>query len=179
MAEEHEHREVDWPDGIDEIHEEPQRGLLRHASPLALLILTAVIGAAIIGLFGVEQTKSAEASGVALEVDTPIRIRSGEFFEQRIRITSDEPIDELVLGVDSGLWRDMTVNTFIPGAEEETSEGEEFRFTFGPLDAGEEFAVKIDLQVNPDIVGGTSGGMRLYDGERELVEIPLEIGVIP
>jgi hypothetical protein len=170
---------AEWPDGIEKVHEEPVRGLFRHASPVAVLVLAAVVAGAAIGLFGAEETQSAEAAGVQLEVDSPVRIRSGEFFEMRLHVVSAEPIDELVIGVDASLWQDMTVNTFIPAAEEESSDQGEFRFTFAELAADEPFEVKVDLQVNPDIAGGTDGAVRVYDGERLLVELPMEIGVLP
>ena len=55
----------------------------------------------------------------------------------RIDVEADGPITELVIGVDSALWEDMTVNTMIPAASDESSEDGEFRFTFAELEAGE------------------------------------------
>ena len=71
-----------------------------------------------------------------LAVHTSEIIRNGEFFEMRISVEADEPIDELVIGVDEALWEDMTVNTMIPAATDEISADGEFRFTFAELEAG-------------------------------------------
>ena len=62
-----------------------------------------------------------------------------------------------MIGVEESLWEDMTVNTMIPGAADEASANGEFRFTFAELEPGTPFLLKVDLQVNPDIVAGNDG----------------------
>ena len=47
----------------------------------------------------------------------------------------------------------------IPAATEESGEDGEFRFAFGPIRAGTTFDLKVDAQVNPDIVGGNEGAL--------------------
>jgi hypothetical protein len=73
----------------------------------------------------------------------------------------------------------MTINTLIPAASEEASERGEFRFTFGALEAGTEFLMKVDAQVNPDIVGGNEGTVTVYDGEDVLAEVEIRMTVLP
>jgi hypothetical protein len=167
------------PDGIDERHIQPVDGWQRHASPLSLVVFGVVILLALTGMLGHEREWNAESGGTALTVHMPQVIRNGEFFEMRIAVESDEPIGELVVGIDQAIWEDMTVNTLIPAATDESSEDGEFRFTFAGLPAGTPFRLKIDAQVNPDILGGNEGTVTVYDGEEALVEADVGIGVLP
>jgi hypothetical protein len=167
------------PDGIDEEHVRPMAGWRRHASPLALVVFGAVMVLGMAGLLGREADWRAEANGARLEVHTSEILRNGEFFEMRVSVEADEPITELVIGVDAALWEDMTVNTMIPAASDETSADGEFRFTFAELGAGTPFLMKIDLQVNPDIVAGNEGAVTLYDGEEPLAVTDVTITVLP
>jgi hypothetical protein len=167
------------PDGIGEEHVRPVAGWRRHASPLALVVFGAVMVLGMTGLLGREADWRAETNGVRLGVHTSEILRNGEFFEMRVSVEADEPITELVIGVDSALWEDLTVNTMIPAASDETSEHGEFRFTFAELDAGTPFLMKIDLQVNPDIVAGNEGTVSVYDGEEPLAAADVTIAVLP
>lgn len=167
------------PDGIRDEHARPLEGWRRHASPLALVVFGAVIALGLAGFLGREATWRAEANGVTLAVHSSEIIRNGEFFEMRISVESEAPLSELVLGVEEGLWEDMTVNTMIPGAAEETSVDGEFRFTFAELGAGQTFLLKVDLQVNPDIVAGNDGAITVYDGEERMATADIAIRVLP
>jgi hypothetical protein len=167
------------PDGIGEEHERPVEGWRRHASPLGLVVFGTVIALALTGLLGHERDWRADANGAALQIHAPETTRSGEFLEMRIRVTSAEPIGELVIGVEGSLWEDLTVNTMIPAATEEESVNGEFRFVFAPLAPETAFDLKVDLQVNPDIVGGNDGLVTVYDGEQALVGTRISIMVLP
>jgi hypothetical protein len=138
-----------------------------------------VIVLGLTGLLGHERTFVAEGNGVELSVHSPEIIRNGEFFEIKIGVETDEPIDELAIGVGDSLWVDMTVNTMIPAAAEEEHADGEFRFTFAELPPDSPFLFKIDLQVNPDILGGNEGTVTVYDGEAELVATDVSITVLP
>jgi hypothetical protein len=168
-----------FPDGIADDHARPIEGWRRHASPLSLLVFGVVVALALSGWLGRERTWSAEANATALEVHTSEIIRNGEFFEMRIRVTSDDPIGELVLGIDESLWEDVTVNTMIPAATDEASEDGQVRLTFAELAAGAAFLFKVDMQVNPDILGANAGTVTVYDGDSELVATDLTITVLP
>ena len=167
------------PDGIGEEHIRPVSGWRRHASPLALVVFGVVIVLGLTGLLGREAEWRAETNGVRLDVHTSEIIRNGEFFEMRVTIETDEPLTELVIGVDEGLWEDMTVNTMIPGATDEASEDGEFLFTFAELEPGTPFLLKVDLQVNPDIVVGNEGAVSVYDGAEQLATTDVSITVLP
>ena len=167
------------PDGIGDEHVRPVSGLRRHASPLSLAIFGGVVVLALTGMLGHERDWRAEVEGTNLAVHAPEVIRNGEFFEIRMTVQSDEPIDEMVVGVATSLWEDMTVNTMIPAATEEVGQDGEFRFTFDRLDAGSVFELKVDLQVNPDILGGNEGDITVYDGEDAIANVTIGMTVLP
>jgi hypothetical protein len=170
---------TDLPDGIGRDHVEPTTGWRRHASPVSLVVFGTVIALGLAGVLGHERTWRADDAAGTLVVHMPEVIRNGEFFEMRISVESVEPLGELVVGVDQSLWEDITVNTLIPAAAEESSADGEFRFTFGDLAAGVPFLLKVDAQVNPDIVGGNAGTVTVYDGDRPLSEVMIEMRVLP
>jgi hypothetical protein len=168
-----------YPDGIGDVNVRPLGGWRRHASPLSLGVFGAVVLLALSGMLGHERQWDARGGGTALTVHMPELIRNGEFFEMRVTVESDEPIAELVIAVDQAIWEDMTVNTMIPAPADEASEDGEYRFTFADLAAGTPFLLKVDAQVNPDILGGNQGTVTVYDGEEPLAEVAVEIGVLP
>jgi hypothetical protein len=168
-----------YPDGIGERDIRPVARWRRHASPMGILVFGIVVVLALLGVLGHERTWTATAGGADLEVHGPEVIRNGEFFEIRVRVRADDPLTELAIGVDQALWEDITVNTMIPAATDETSEDGEVRFAFAELPAGTEFLLKIDLQVNPDIVGGNEGAITVYDGEEPIVSTDVSITVLP
>ncbi len=146
---------------------------------MSLVVLGAVIVAGLLGVFGHERTWSADEGGVTLRIESPETIRNGEFFEMRIRVAGDRPIAQPVVAIESSLWEDMTVNTMIPSPVDEESSDGEFRFTFAPMEPGSELLLKVDLQVNPDIIGGNEGTVTVYDADERIVESEIEIGVLP
>lgn len=172
-------RQWHFPDGIGEDNVRPVAAWRRHASPLGLVAFGSVVVLAFAGLLGHERTWDAAANGAGLEVHTSEIIRNGEFLEMRVRVEATEDIDELVIGVEDGIWEDITVNTMIPAAAEEENLDGETRFTFAKLAGGSELLLKIDLQVNPDILGGNAGRVTVYDGEEELVATDISITVLP
>ena len=167
------------PQGIEEEHWRPVEGWDRHASPMSLVVFGVVVALGLTGLLGHERDWTAESAGARLRVHAPEVIRSGEFFEVRIGVESDEAVGELAIGVEQSLWEDITVNTLVPAASQETSENGEFRFAFGELTAGTPFLMKVDAQINPDIVGGNQGLITVYDGEQELTSVAVSLVVLP
>jgi hypothetical protein len=150
-----------------------------HALPIGVVVLSAVMLAGLLGFAGREETVSASGGGVRLEWHAPVLIRNGEFLEIRIRLDAGEAVSRPVLGVAASLWEDITVNTFIPAATDESSVDGEFRFEFAPLEAGSSLQVKIDGQINPDILGGNAGTVTVYDGGESLVSLPIRMEVLP
>lgn len=67
----------------------------------------------------------------------------------------------------------------IPAASEEELKNGEYRFAYGPLEAGDTLVIKIDGQVNPPLFAGNEGIMAVYDGERLLGRRAFSIKVLP
>lgn len=167
------------PDGIGEREIQQVEGWRRHASPLSLIVFGAVVTVALVGLLGHERTWGAAGDGANLEVHMPEVIRNGEFFEVRVTVEAERDIGELVVAVDQSLWQDITINTMMPAATDESSRDGVYTFTFAELTAGSTFLLKVDGQVNPDIVAGNSGRIAVRDGKRLLAEATVTMGVLP
>lgn len=147
----------------------------------ALLVLGAIIVAAMMGVLGGTPSPwlVSETSAGRLAIKTPVTLRSGLFFEQRIRVAPRQNIADLVLRIEEPLLRDMTINTMMPAASEEEFKKGEFVFHFGPHKAGEVFEMKIDGQINPPLTQGVRGKIAWFDGERRLGERMIHIKVLP
>ncbi|QCB55734.1 hypothetical protein E5675_15695 [Sphingopyxis sp. PAMC25046] len=150
-------------------------------TPTSLLLIGGLLLTACLGLAGGQPSPRARADFAlaTLEVKTPGIIRNGEFFETEIEVRSKAGIEEAVLAVEPRLWRDMTINTMIPAAAEEEFRRGEFRFSYGPLEAGETLRIKIDGQINPPLFAGTDGAIAVYDGDRLIGRQPISIRVLP
>ena len=167
------------PDGISDDHIRPLAGWRRHASPLSLVVFATVVALAFLGIFGHERNWAADGVGASLDVHMPEVIRNGEFFEMRVTVVAEAEVDELVIEVDHSLWQDITVNTVLPAPSEEASVDGRYRLTFADLPAGTTFLLKVDGQVNPDIVGGNDGSVTVRDGDDLLAEVAVSMGVLP
>jgi len=169
------------PDGIDDSHIPDARSLWHRASWFSLAVLALLVGCALSGILGGQPSpvRVAETVDVRIAVKMPAVIRNGEFFETEIVITPKRDIAELVLEVDPRLWRDLTVNTFLPAPAEEAFKGGAFRFSYGPASAGDPLVLKLDSQINPSLFGGTRGAMTVSDGDATLATLPLSMRVLP
>jgi hypothetical protein len=167
------------PDGIQDEHVEITGRLGRRANPIGVVLLGLVLLAALLGVAGHEVTRSATGGGAELRWEAPEVIRNGEFFEMRLMVMSAGGIGDLGVGIPTALWEDITINTMFPAASEETSAGGELLFSFGAVEPGVEFQLKVDAQINPDIIGSNEGVLRVYDGEDQLVELPVRLEVRP
>ena len=87
--------------------------------------------------------------------------------------------DDLVIAISAPLWRQMTINTMIPAASEESYSQGAQRFSFGKLEAGDSFRFKIDGQINPSLFAGTRGEIAVLDGDRRIVGTPVTMKVLP
>ena len=167
-----------YPNGIS------QRNIVgsrRGPRTAPLLLLCALMGAGLAGALGGQPSPVVQSKhdGTTLSVKAPHILRNGLFFETVIEVKSHQPVDDLVIAVSDQLWRDMTINTMIPAASEESFKQGFHRFSFGRLDAGEALRFKIDGQVNPPLFAGTQGEIAAYDGDRKLVGTPVTMRVLP
>ncbi|MBW8296382.1 hypothetical protein [Sphingopyxis sp.] len=168
------------PDGIEEPLAQ-SRFWDRHASPISFIVLGGLLVAAVAGVFGGQPSPRVEADfgAATMRVQMPTVIRNGEFLETLIEIRANTAVEDATLAIETDLWRDITINTMIPAATEETFKNGEYRFAYGPLAEGEALRVKIDGQINPPLFGGNAGFIALYDGERLVGRRQFRIKVHP
>lgn len=170
-----------FPDGIDASHAAPLGRLRAHASPLAFVILGSLVAAAMTGILGGRPAAVTvvTAPAASLEVKLASPLRSGLFFETRLRVTARRAIGKPVIGIDASLWRDLTINSQIPAPADERFADGQYRFSYPALKAGETLEIKIDGQTNPPLVGAVAGAITLLDDERRLAETYVAVPVLP
>ncbi len=169
-----------YPQGIDKSHLSA-KGWHRHANPASLIGIGLLLAIALAGVFGGQPhpTRTIQTPSATVTLQFPEILRNGEFFEMRATIKAKRPFKDVRLGISSTYWRDLTINTMIPGPSEEGSEGGQYRFSYGPLNKGESVKVKIDGQVNPPMFAGTQGELTVLDGDAVVVNIPVKLRVYP
>src|SRR5690554_1229986 len=114
-----------FPDGLS------QRNLEARAWPSALsfILLACLMLAGLAGVFGGQPSTTKQVEGEAiLKVTTPTVLRNGMFFETIVEVHLQQPVEDLVIGVSDPLWQDITVNTMIPAAGEESYKDGSHRF---------------------------------------------------
>jgi len=167
------------PDGIGTEHIEPR---LMHRRPGILSLVTLGVLVAI-GLSGYAGGGSVEhevrnAAGTFV-LRAPEIIRNGEVLETRMRVVAQRPIDKLVIGVAPALWREVTTNSTVPQAGEESFRDGLFRFSFDKVEAGGAFELQIVQQINPGLWGTNRGRVVFLDGDTVLAEMPVAMRVLP
>lgn len=173
--------EASFPDGLDPGHAIPPKGLRAHASPLAFVLLGGVIATAMTGLLGGAPAPVAvvAAPAASLAVKQARPLRSGLMFETHIRVVARRAIARPMIGVDAALWHDLTINSQIPAASDESFRKGQYRFAYPALEPGEVLEIKIDGQTNPPLVGRLAGTITLLDGDTPLAETHLSVPVLP
>lgn len=168
------------PQGIDGSHIDA-KAWHRHANPAAVLTLGLLLAASLAGVFGGQPhpTRTINTSSAQITLELPERIRNGMFFEMRAKVETKRPFTDLTLAVSSTYWRDLTINSMIPGPAEEKSENGLYLFSYGPVDADQTLTIKIDGQINPPLFGGTKGDIMLMDGDAVIATIPVKMVVRP
>jgi tryptophan 2,3-dioxygenase len=169
------------PDGIGPAHEHPPSGPWRRIRPLlSLTVLGGVVAWALSGQAGGRsETRTAEAPAATLQVRMPAIIRTGQFYEATVTVRARRDIDRPTLAVESGLWRDVTINSAVPAPSEESYRDGRVRFAFDRLAAGETLVFKVDAQINPSRWGTNAGRFALLDGDAPLAALPLSQRILP
>jgi hypothetical protein len=171
---------TDRPQGIDDSHVY-EVWWHKHASPVSIMLIGALLAAAVLGLFGGQPhpVRNVATPAATVELQFPEILRNGEFFEMRATITTRRKFDDLRLGIDAHYWRDLTINTMIPAPSDEKSENGEYIFSYGPIESGQKVTLKFDGQINPPLFAGTKGHLKLMDGYETVSVIPVALKVFP
>lgn len=167
------------PDGIDRSRVIETAGPLAGTAPL--FVLGTMIAMALLGLFGGIRSDSLliRRPNADVSVAVPQTLRSGMFFETNIQAVARTPLTDATIGLSPSLWRSITINTAMPQATEEEFKDGFFRLHYGALDAGDAIRLKLDAQINPDLFAGNRGEVVLFDGDRQVASIPIQIAVLP
>jgi hypothetical protein len=147
---------------------------------IALSVLTVVLAAGLLNLFGQRpSTMTAAADAATLEVYAPERVRGGLFYEARFTIDAREQVDEATLVLDPGWVEGITINTVEPAPLGEASRDGKLVFELGRIPPAQKYVFYLQLQVNPTNVGHRSQDVRLFDGDELLAAIDRSITVFP
>ncbi|MDM0045975.1 hypothetical protein QTH91_15915 [Variovorax dokdonensis] len=168
------------PDGIDPAHLRTGSAIARHASPLSLLVLLAVVGLGASGWLGKPWPERSHATGaVDLSVAMPTVVSTGDLYEALIEVHANTDISRLQIEVDPHLWTETTINSMVPAADSETFKDGRIRFGFDALAQGEALIFKVDAQINPRFFGRLAGDIRVLDDGRLIAASRRELRVMP
>ena len=168
------------PEGIEPRHVHEASGSLVRRRPFDLAGLGLLLGLGFFGFYGADASHTASADGVELAVEGPGRIRNGEFFEMSISVATTRDIADVVILIDTDVWRDVTVNTLLPDPAEHGFRDDAFEFRFGALNAGESLHFKIDGQINPSLaLYAHEGAIYVGDGDAVLAAVTYAMEVLP
>jgi hypothetical protein len=160
-----------------DLHGRERRPILR-AIGLGCLGILCLLGLA--NVFGQRPSTNTGESAVArLDVYSPLKVRSGLYFESRFHVHAREEIEKATLVLEPGWLEGMTLNTIAPAPVGEASRDGHLAFELGRIPAGGEHIFFLHFQVNPTNVGSRSQGVELYDGEDRLLAVDREVTVFP
>lgn len=168
------------PQGIGEVHIRTHRWS-RHANPASILLIGALLVTAMFGVFGGQPhpTRRIDTPSAAIVLQFPEILRNGQFFEMRARVKAKRDFADMRLGLSTSYWHDLTINSMVPAASEETATNGEYQFAYGPVKAGEEVTIKFDGQINPPLFAGNKGFLTVLDGEAIMARTPIKLRVMP
>jgi hypothetical protein len=143
-------------------------------------LLTIVIVAALLNVFGQKPTNTLAASVAAdLHVFAPAALRGGLYYEGRMTVEAKQDIEKATLVLDSGWTEQMQINTIEPSPIGEASRDGKLTLDFGHLGAGHKLVVWLQFQVNPTNVGRRSQDVELYDDTTLLTTANRKVTVFP
>ena len=145
-----------------------------------LLLLAAVIGLALFGVFGQRPvTARASAAAATLTVVAPERVRGGLLTMARFRIDAHRELRRAALVLDSGWAESLQINTIEPAPIGEASRDGKLVLELGRVPAGRKHVLYMQFQVNPTNVGRRSQDVRLEDEGRHVVTVHRSLTVFP
>ncbi len=173
-------RQPDRPFGIEAKHGNPGR-LAMWRTPLAIFVIAGLIAAAFAGWLGggSDAERRIVTPRATIELRHAAILRSGNWFETQVRLVPVTDVEDLVIAIDTPLWRAMSIDTLVPDAESAKSLDDRFAYHFGKVRAGHPFTLKFDGQIQPRAFRQLRGAMRIADGENEIATIPMALTVLP
>jgi hypothetical protein len=156
----------------------------REKRPFARRALLSLVGLlCLLGLLNVfgqrPQTHIAAGPAASLKVYSPLRVRSGLYFESRFHVRALRDLEQATIVLDPGWLEGMTLNTVEPGPVGEASRDGRLAFELGHIPAGQDHLFFLHFQVNPTNVGHRSQDVWLYDGDELLLTIDRSVTIFP
>jgi hypothetical protein len=156
----------------------------REKRPFARRVLLSLVGLfCLLGLLNVfgqrPQTHLAAGPAASLKVYSPMRVRSGLYFESRFHVRALRDLEQATIVLDPGWLEGMTLNTVEPGPVGEASRDGRLAFELGHIPAGQDHLFFLQFQVNPTNVGHRSQDVWLYDGDELLLTIDRSVTIFP
>lgn len=151
------------------------------ANAVALLALGGLVFVGLTGFLGggAPATSIVTNEAVIVQLEAPARLRSGMIGEIRVGVRGRSALAEPSIDIPGDWLRGITINETSPAPLRETPLADGVRLHFPPVAAGERLELTLSYQVNPDRWGGSSGTVRVNDGNRALVSLPVRLWVLP
>jgi len=154
----------------------------RHAQGrrILLLVLALVPLLALANVFGQRPTsKEVTAPPASMKLYVPDRLRTGLIYEARFHIWAKTELEHAALVLSPEWTEGTTFNTLEPSPVSEMSDNGRLRLELGKIEAGHDFLLFLQLQVNPTNVGRRSTDVALYDGSRRILALHRTVTIFP
>lgn len=151
-----------------------------HFRRVMIVLLVGLVALALANVFGQRAaTAATDGLGARLEVRAPAALRGGLIYEARFTVEATTDLEDARLVLDPGWFDAVTLNSTEPDAVEWGQENGRSVVGLGPLDAGETYVLRFQLQVNPTAIGRRRQDVRLEDGELLLAAVDRSVVVYP
>jgi len=145
---------------------------------IALLVCFLIL--ALLNTFGQRpSTAKATVPAATLAVYSPVRLRSGLYYEVRFHIFARQEIKNAVLVLSSDWIEGITLNTIEPSPVGEASDNGRLSLTLGHIPARQTYLLFVQSQVNPTTVGRRNQDAWLYDGKTLLAKVRRTTTIFP
>jgi hypothetical protein len=137
---------------------------------LTLLLAVSALGLA--NVFGQHtHTLTAESAAARLSVETPGNARGGLIYQTIFRIEAHRDLAKPTLVLDPGWFDGLTINTVEPDAVQWGQREGRNTLAMPALQAGGQFVLRLQYQVNPTVLGHRTQNVVLADGDTTLVTL--------
>jgi hypothetical protein len=173
-------------EGFEELDEGVHRDLRgRFVAPwgrrVLLTVLTVLVIAALVNLFGQHATdSSARSSAGGLDVTAPSALRGGDIYQVRLTLRAGaHALAHPTVLLDSGWFDGMTFNGAVPDPMQQSDVGGRVAMQFDGVPAGQHSTVWLSFQANPTTVGHRKANAELDDGNTVIARVHRTLTIFP
>jgi hypothetical protein len=139
---------------------------------VGLVLLLAVAALGLANVFGQHtHTLTVDSRAARLSVETPGRARSGLIYQTIFKIDAHQALAKPTLLLDPGWFDGLTINTVEPDAVTWGQRESRNTLELPAMAAGDHFALRLQYQVNPTVLGHRAQNVVLADGDTTLVTL--------